>query len=249
VGKPVKRIATILARGGSKGLPGKNVRPLAGKPLVAHTIEQARESRLFDAIAVSSDDEAVLNIARSFDVKHVIRRPDSMATDVASKLPPIIHCAREAEAQLGIEFDLIVDLDVTSPLRTAADIRGAVELLEHTGAANVITGAVARKSPYFNLVEQRPDGTVVLSKPTTPRIERRQEAPVCFDMNAAVYVWRRNMFFKTPDVFYPTTALYEMPDERSYDIDTLFDFEFVEFLMTRRNRKSQGVDNAGPSKR
>jgi CMP-N,N'-diacetyllegionaminic acid synthase len=235
LGGPVRRIATILARGGSKGLPGKNVRPLAGKPLIVHTIEQARAAALFDAIAVSSDDDAVLGVARDAKVEHVIRRPAEMAADTASKLPPIIHCTRQVEAQLGITFDLIVDLDVTSPLRSIEDIRGAVALLERTDAPNVITGASAHRSPYFNLVERRPDGTVGLSKPTSPRIERRQDAPQCFDMNASVYVWRRDPFLAQPDVFYPGTLLYEMPRERSHDIDTPLDFALVEFLLNRRN--------------
>lgn len=230
-----ERVCTILARGGSKGLPGKNIRLLAGKPLIMHAVEQARESGLFDVVVASSDDEQVLALATEGGVDLAVRRPDELASDGASKLTGIRHAVLEAEKTSGATFNTIVDLDVTSPLRTVDDIAGTISLFEETGASNVITGAPARRSPYFNLVERARDGVVKLSKPSVPRIERRQESPPCFDMNAAVYVWRRDVFMERPDVFYDDTRLYEMPDERSHDIDSLFDFEFVEFLMTRKS--------------
>jgi N-acylneuraminate cytidylyltransferase/CMP-N,N'-diacetyllegionaminic acid synthase len=129
----MRRLCTILARGGSKGLPGKNLRPLGGKPLVVHTILQAKQSRLFEAIALSSDADEVLKIARDSGIDFAIRRPPQLATDVASKIAAIHHCAAKVERRLGGAFDVIVDLDVTSPLRTVDDIRGAVELLEDRG--------------------------------------------------------------------------------------------------------------------
>ncbi len=229
----VNRIATICARGGSKGLPGKNLKELLGKPLIAYSIEQARESRLFSAIVVSSDSPAILSEAGRWGADHLVERPAEMAGDAASKLPPIAHAVRTVEDKRTGTFDVIVDLDVTSPLRTVDDIRGSVELYETRGVTNVITGAPARKVPYFNLVELTPDGYVALSKKTEPRIERRQDCPPCFDMNAAVYVWNRDVFMTNPDVFYPDTLLYEMPESRSHDIDTPLDFDFVELIMTK----------------
>lgn len=228
-----RRVCTILARGGSKGLPGKNVRLLAGKPLIAHAIDQAKAAGLFDSIVVSSDDEAALAIAERWGVDLAVRRPDELATDGASKLAGIRHAVLEAEKNTGAKFVTIVDIDVTSPLRNVADILGAIELFERSGVTNVITGAPARRNPYFNLVERRKDGSVGLSKPTSPRIERRQDAPDCFDMNAAIYVWKRDVFMDRADVFYADTQIFEMPEERSHDIDSLLDFEFVELLMMR----------------
>ena len=229
-----KRICTICARSGSKGLPGKNTRLLRGKPLFAHAIIQAQESLLFDAIAVSSDSDEVLNTAPVWGNVHVIRRPSEMALDEASKLPAIRHATQTIERKLNITFDVIVDLDITSPLRNLDDIRGAVGLLEERNVSNILTGAISRKNPYFNILERSPNGTIGLCKRTSgDRPERRQDTPQCFDANAAVYAWKRHSFMEHADVFYSDTLLYEMPEERSHDIDTLLDFEFVEFLMER----------------
>ena len=236
----MKRLCSICARGGSKGVPGKNTRVLAGKPLIAWSIEQARAAGLFTAIAVSSDSEALLEIAEAAGADVLVRRPDELATDTAPKVPVILHCLTEASTRLGETFDVLVDLDATSPLRLPADIAGAVALLESSDAASVITGSPARRSPYFNLVEMRPDGTVDLAKKPVMPIVRRQDAPRCFDMNASIYVWRVPVFRDAPAVFYPSTRLYEMPEERSIDIDSAFDFRVVEMLMTDRLNQAKG---------
>lgn len=225
---------TICARGGSKGVAGKNVRDLLGKPVLAWSIEQARESGLFDAIAFSSDSDALLEAALEAGADIAVKRPDEMATDTAPKLPAIRNCLVQAIAQAGKTPEIFVDLDVTSPLRLASDITGAVALLRESGTRNVITGAPARRSPYFNLVEQRTDGSVGLSKPANPPITRRQDAPRCFDMNASIYVWRVAPFLEQPAVFYPDTRLFEMPEERSIDIDSDLDFALVELLLRQR---------------
>ncbi len=229
----MRRLCTICARGGSKGVKSKNVRPIAGKPLIAHTIGQARASGLFDAIAVSSDSDGILAAAEAAGADLLIRRPDVLATDTAAKVPAIRHAQDEAERHFGAAFDTFVDLDATSPLRLPADITGAVDLLETTGASSVITGAPARRSPYFNLVEEDAAGHVRLSKSLPEAVVRRQDAPRCFDMNASIYVWRRDAFITDPKVFYPDTRLFEMPEERSFDIDTELDFLIVDLLLTR----------------
>ncbi|UPJ70893.1 acylneuraminate cytidylyltransferase family protein [Bradyrhizobium sp. 187] len=227
-------LCTICARGGSKGVVGKNARELVGKPVLAWSIEQARETGLFDAIAFSSDSEALLEAALKAGADIAVKRPDEMATDTAPKLPAIRHCLEQAIAQTGKMPEIFVDLDVTSPLRLASDIAGAVALLRESDARNVITGAPARRSPYFNLVEQRTDGSVGLSKSANPPITRRQDAPRCFDMNASIYVWRVEAFLAQPAVFYPDTRLFEMPEERSIDIDSDLDFALVDLLLRQR---------------
>lgn len=230
----VRRLCSICARGGSKGVKGKNVRLLLGKPMIVHSIEQARASGLFEALAVSSDSDEILGIARDAGVEHLVKRPDELATDQAAKLPVIRHCVAEVERRVGVQFETLVDLDATSPLRVPEDIRAAVGLLESTRAPNVITGMNARRSPYFNLVELRADGSVGLAKlPLTP-IVRRQDAPQCFDMNASIYVWDHATLFGSDLLFNPATRLHVMPEERSIDIDSELDFEFVEFVMARR---------------
>jgi N-acylneuraminate cytidylyltransferase/CMP-N,N'-diacetyllegionaminic acid synthase len=227
-------LCTICARGGSKGVAGKNGREFLGKPLLAWTIEQARQTGLFEAIAFSSDSDLLLETALRSGADIAVKRPDVMATDTAPKIPAIRHCLEQAIAHTGNVPDIFVDLDVTSPLRLPSDIAGAVALLRQTGARNVITGAPARRSPYFNLVEARKDGSVSLAKTVDPPITRRQDAPRCFDMNASIYVWRVAAFFEHPAVFYPDTQLFEMPEERSVDIDSDLDFTLVELLFRKR---------------
>lgn len=227
------RICTVAVRAGSKGVPGKNWRELQGIPLFAHSIRHAVESGLFDRIAVSSDAPEVLTSAEHWGATDVVVRPPELASDTAGKVPAIVHAVLEIEARVGSAFSTAVDLDATSPLRVPSDIAGAVALLESSGADSVITGSEAHRSPYFNLVEEdAATGLVRLSKDGTG-IARRQDAPRAFDMNASVYVWRRDALVEDPRVFYPSTRLFEMPAERSRDIDSELDFGIVEWMMNR----------------
>ena len=230
----MSRICTICARAGSKGVKNKNIRDLAGKPLIAYTLEQARASHLFDLIAVSSDVSDILEVARWYGADLLVERPLELATDTAAKLPAIRHCVEEAERITGNRFDIVVDLDVTSPLRLIEDIHGAVNLLESEKVSAVITAAPARRSPYFNLVELDEKGIVKLSKSLEKPLVRRQDSPMCFDMNASIYVWQRAALFDYSTVFNADPRLFVMPEERSADIDNELDFEIVEFLMRKR---------------
>jgi len=230
----MKRLCTICARGGSKGVKGKNLRPLLGKPLIAYTIEQAKASGLFEFVAVDSDSDDILETARQYGADYVIKRPDELATDQAAKLPAIRHCVSEVERLSKRTFDTLVDLDATSPLRDVDDIRLAVAQLEASGCDNLITAMPSRRSPYFNLVELNAAGKVTLSKPLPDAVVRRQDAPKSYDMNASIYVWRRNALFDFDSIFTETTQLYVMPEERSIDIDSELDFKFVEFVLQNR---------------
>ncbi len=230
----MKRLCTICARGGSKGVKNKNLRPLAGRPLIAHSLEQARVSGLFEAVAVSSDSPAILEAGQAWGADELIERPADLAHDRADKAPAIRHALASVEARRNTTFDLLVDLDATSPLRDVEDIRGAVALLQDSGATSVVTAAPARRSPYFNLIELDEDGHVRLCKPPSRNVARRQDTPPCFDMNASIYVWKRDAFLADPRVFYADTRLFVMPEERSHDIDSELDFSIVDFLMSRR---------------
>jgi CMP-N,N'-diacetyllegionaminic acid synthase len=233
----MSRICTICARGGSKGVKNKNIRELAGKPLIALSLQQARESGLFDLISVSSDSTEILDVARNYGADLAIERPPELASDTAAKIPAIRHCVERAEHFFGEFFDVIVDLDATSPLRLVEDILGAVDLLERNHVSNVITAAPARRSPYFNLVELGDGEVVSLSKPLKNPIVRRQDSPQCFDMNASVYVWTRTALFECPTLFNTDTRLFVMPEKRSIDIDSELDFEIVELMMKKRIAK------------
>lgn len=226
-------ICTICARAGSKGVKNKNIRELHGKPLISHTISQAKSSGLFETIAVSSDSQTVLDIATELAVDFSIRRPDELATDTADKLDAIRHAVTYVEDKKGKKFNTIVDLDPTSPLRDVQDIINALELFIEKRAENLITGAPARRSPYFNLVECDDNGFAKISKALPERVSRRQDSPRCYDMNASIYIWKRECLFGGGRVFHEKTALYVMPEERSIDIDSELDFEFVNFLMSK----------------
>lgn len=230
----MRRVATLCARAGSKGVPGKNLRTLAGKPLLLWSLNLALESGLFECVVVDTDSTELLELATRSGAHHAIERPKDLAGDTSGKLPAIRHAVEQAEQRSGTSFDVIVDLDLTSPLRTIDDVRGAINLLEAGGAGNVITGCESRRSPYFNLVEVSDSGGVAPSKSATTFL-RRQDVPTCYDMNASIYVWWRDRFMEQPYVFDEGTRLYEMPSERSFDIDEPFDFELVEWLMTRQH--------------
>jgi N-acylneuraminate cytidylyltransferase/CMP-N,N'-diacetyllegionaminic acid synthase len=229
----MKRLATICARGGSKGIPNKNLKLLGGRPLIAWSVLQAKATGLFDRIVVSSDSDAILSASLQAGADDVIDRPIAMATDEAAKVPAILHALLETERRTGERYDILVDLDATAPLRLPEDIAGAVMLLEKSGSSNVITGNSAYRSPYFDLVELQGDGTVQLSKIPSRPIVRRQDVPVCYDMNASIYVWKRDALVANPSVFYDDTRLFEMPAERSREIDSPFDFSIVEFLFEK----------------
>tara|TARA_Y100001936_G_C15844275_1_gene543691 strand:+ start:18 stop:734 length:717 start_codon:yes stop_codon:yes gene_type:complete len=233
----MKRLCTICARGGSKGYKNKNIKNLLGKPLIAHSIIQAKSSELFDCIAVSSDSNKILDIAKKWGADLLIKRPPKLAEDDAPKLPSIKHCVIEAEKKSKQVFDTIADLDSTSPLRIFKDIYGAIKLLEEKGISNVVTAAPAFRSPYYNLLELSVNGFARKSKLLKSSILRRQQSPKCYDANASVYVWKRDALFEkfSETSIIEDTMLYIMPVERSRDIDGPLDFEIVEFLMKRKS--------------
>lgn len=229
------RIASITVRAGSKGVPGKNLRLVAGLPLFAHSVRHAVESGLFAEVVVSSDSEEILALAPEYGATGTVVRPPEMATDTAGKVPAIAHAVTTTEERVGRRFDVSVDLDATSPLRTVDDIRDAVALFERSEVESLITGTEARRNPYFNLVELQSDGTVRVAKQPDADVLRRQDAPRCFDMIGSIYVWRRDSLVREPQVFYSSTILFEMPPERSIDIDSEFDFRLVKWLLESRN--------------
>lgn len=223
-------IATICARGGSTGLPRKNIRPLLGKPLISWTIAQALSVAAIEGVYVSTDDREIASIAEAAGAKVLSLRPAHLATSSAAKLPVIRHLVEQVEVA-GITPEVIVDLDPTSPLRDKSDIEACIGLLQ-ADVDLVITGYPSDKSPYFNMVEEQPDGNIRLVKPPAAAITGRQQAPQVFSMNASVYVWHRRTL--RDGLWHGTVRLHRMPRERSIDIDSLLDFKLVELLMRER---------------
>ena len=225
-------ICTICARGGSQGVPGKNIRMLQGKPLIVHTIELALAHARLDSVHVSTDSEAIADIARAAGADVPFLRPPELATATAGKLPVIMHLVDSLEER-GARPDTVVDLDPTSPLRAPADVDACIDLIDG-GAQWVITGYEAEKNPYFNMVELDADGFASLSKtPPGGLVLGRQSAPPVFSMNASIYVWQREALSR--ELWTTRPRLHVMPRERSVDIDSEIDFKLVELLMQERD--------------
>jgi CMP-N,N'-diacetyllegionaminic acid synthase len=227
-------LAIICARGGSKGVPNKNIRLLNGKPLIAYTIECAKKYTKFDRIIVSTDSPKIAEVAKQYGADVPFLRPKELATDTSPKIPVLQHAVRYLEQEENDRYDLIVDLDPTSPLRTVEDIENCVNKMIEKNPNVVFSVTPAHKNPYFNMVEEK-DGRVYLCKKLDRSITRRQDAPMVYAMNASIYVYKKDFLLNTDSVFSDNTMAVVMPEERSIDIDRPIDFEFVEFLMKRNN--------------
>jgi CMP-N-acetylneuraminic acid synthetase len=225
----MRTIASICARGGSVGVPGKNIRPLRGKPLIAHTIEQALSVKAIAAVYVSTDDPAIAEVARRHGARVPFLRPAELATASAPKVPVIQHLCDWVAANDG-PFDRVVDLDPTSPLRHVSDIEACLALLDAETDA-VITAFESEKNPYFNMVERKPDGRLGLVCQPAGTVVARQQAPHVYSMNASIYVWHSHTLAE--GLWNGRLQLHVMPRERSIDIDSPLDFAIVEMLMAR----------------
>jgi N-acylneuraminate cytidylyltransferase/CMP-N,N'-diacetyllegionaminic acid synthase len=226
----MNRVAIICARGGSKGVPGKNTRRLGGRPLIAWTVSQALETQLFDCVAVSSDSREILAAAQAAGADFCLERPAEMAIDSVSVHPAIAHCLAAIETDLKLNIESFAFLQVTSPFRAVDDIKKAVALWNEHRPGSVVSVTPAQDSPYFTLLEENADGEIALSKPSDPPLERRQDAPACWALNGAVYVFDRSRYEEDPRVLHPDTRIIQMPAERSIDIDTEFDWRMAEAL-------------------
>ncbi|HBH74721.1 MAG TPA: flagellar modification protein B [Synechococcales bacterium UBA10510] len=223
-------IATICARGGSRGLPGKNIRPLLGKPLITYSIEQALAQPQIDRVFVSTDAPDIAAVATAAGAEVPFLRPAHLATHDAAKVPVIEHLVTWVSAHIGA-VDRIVDLDPTSPLREGNDIKACLALLDDQ-TDTVITAYAADKNPYFNMVEIQSNGCVALVKTLPGGVTSRQAAPRVYSMNASIYCWHHHTLSK--GLWQGRTRLHVMPRERSIDIDDPIDFELVELLMRKK---------------
>ena len=223
-------LCVIPARGGSKGVPGKNIKDLCGKPLIAYSIEQAKAARFIDRIIVDSDDEAILQVGRRFGAETPFVRPANLARDDSSIFDVLVHAVEWLEQKENYHFDILLLLHTTTPLRTSQDIDECLMTLVEKNANNVFSVASSYKNPYFNMVELEPrSGIAKLCK--TGNFFNRQEAPKVFDMNSSIYAWDKNAFLKYRSHFTDQTYIYEMPRERSVDIDEPLDFKIAETLI------------------
>jgi CMP-N,N'-diacetyllegionaminic acid synthase len=231
-------VCTICARGGSKGVPNKNIKLLNGVPLIVYTIQQAIESKLFSRIIVSTDSQMIASIAIDAGAECWFLRPKYLSTDKASKLDAIRHAVTKAEKKFNTSYDFIFDLDATSPLRKVSDIKNAFRHFIKSKSSNLITATPARKNPYFNMVEYSGDRIKLVKSVKGAMLpQSRQAARLVYDMNASIYIWKKASLFKNVKLINKDTVLYEMPEERSVDIDTMIDWHLVELLMQLNRKK------------
>lgn len=227
-------LITICGRGGSKGVQNKNIREISGKPLIAFAIEIAFEfEKSFPAIiSLSTDSETILSVSKSLGIDTDYLRAQHLATDSSGKIEVIKDLLFYEENKHNTIFDYIVDLDITSPLRTVKDLERGYDILsKHPVAVNLFSVSPARKNPYFNMVEQKPDGFVKIAKPTSGNILSRQSAPHVFDINASFYIYKREFFregFTSPVT--DRSLMYIMP-EFCIDIDDEMDFKIIKYLI------------------
>lgn len=225
-----KRVLCVIpARGGSKGLPGKNIKRLAGKPLIAYTIEQALESRYIDRVIVSTEDDRIGGVSRKFGAEVPFKRPVELAGDDSSVIDVLLHAVGWMERVEGSSFDMLVLLHATTPLRLARDIDACIEMLVEEDADNVFSVSESHRNPYFNMVEIDAGGRV--RKVKDGGYATRQAAPKVFDMNASIYVWWTDLLKEKKRTFLDGSRVYKMPKERSVDIDDAVDFLVAEALL------------------
>ncbi|NJS39035.1 MAG: acylneuraminate cytidylyltransferase family protein [Rhodobacteraceae bacterium] len=220
----------IGARKGSKGVPGKNFRMIAGKPLIDWSLDQLFAHPLVDAVVVSTDDPEIYAHAIAKGALEIGLRPAHLATDMAGKWGVWQHALQAAEELTG-PVNAFLDLDCTSPLRLPEDITAALELYKIEHPDLVMSCCEARKNPYFNLVEPDDTGALHVSKPLPGGVVARQQAPTVYEHAASTYVVSPDYLRQSSSLWGGRVIPYLMPPERCVDIDTPFDFRLVEFLM------------------
>jgi CMP-N,N'-diacetyllegionaminic acid synthase len=232
----MKTLITICARGGSKGIPGKNIRELNGKPLIAYSIEIARAfCQKHDAVlTLSTDSNSIKEVASKFGLITDYTRPLEFATDKAGKIITILDVLQFEEKRIKERFDYVLDLDITSPLRTLEDLEIAFQIIQaNNDALNIFSVSPPNRNPYFNMVEPTDNGFCKLVKDDYI-IKSRQLAPIVYDMNASFYFYRRRFFDEGYETAITKKSLYYLVPHTCFDLDNPIDFTLME-LMIREN--------------
>lgn len=222
-----KVLAVIPARGGSKGLPRKNVLPLAGRPLICWSIAHAEQSRLVDRTIVSTDDEEIAQVARKHGGDVPFLRPAELATDTATTLDVMLDLVEQMP-----EFDIFVVLQPTNPFRRAADIDDALAFMAKHKAPSVVSVTTPEKSPFWSFVLDKSCHMIPLLGLENSR-KRRQELPRAVTLNGVIYAFEKERFLHTGQMVDEQTVAFEMPKCRSLDIDTQQDMDIAEYLVSR----------------
>lgn len=228
-------LAVIPARGGSKGLPGKNIRPLAGLPLIAHSLRCAALCPRITRTIVSTDSEEIAAVARAHGGDVPFLRPAELAGDDMGMMPVLQHALQTAEQQDGRRYESLLLLEPTSPARFPIDVEQAFEKLAADPTADGVIGC-SRPSfnPFWVGVTVQEDGVLVPAFPGTEKYVRRQDVPPFFRVNGVVYLWRREFLMKTTSSYAGRRLLLEIPESRAFSIDDADEFRLAEIMIERR---------------
>lgn len=227
-------VCFVFARGGSKGLPGKNIKLLAGKPLIAHAIAVGRACRRVETVIVSTDDPVIADTARHWGAEVPFMRPAELAADAAPEWLAWRHAIDWFERERG-PFDIFLSLPPTSPLRALADVDACIDALAaDPGADAVITVRQSERSPYFNMVSLDSRGYAALVIPPAGGIARRQDAPRVYEVTTVAYAVRPAYVRRADRLFAGVVGTVEVPAERALDIDTPYDFELAQAIVAIR---------------
>ena len=229
-------LGAIFARGGSKGIPGKNVRLLNGKPLIAYAIETGLAVPLIDQLIVSTDDETIARVARQWGAQVPFTRPLELAADDSAEILSWKHALAAFEQLSGQKVDILVSIPATSPLREPGDVEQCLRKLLETRADAVVTVTDARRSPYFNMVRMDSAGNVRRVIETSQNFVNRQNVPPVFDLTTVAYAARAAYLRRAKSLWEGTVQAVVIPAERALDIDTFLDFEIAEFLIKRKDQ-------------
>ena len=227
----MKKLVIIPARGGSKGIPGKNIKLLNGKPLIHYTIEVAREVFTDSEICITTDDLKIVAVVESLGLSVPFLRPEKLASDIAGTYEVLLHALDYYEKK-GYKPEIIVLLQPTSPFRTGKQITKALELFDDK-CDMVVSVKETKSNPYYVLFEENDDGWLEKSKKGS--FKRRQDCPKVWEYNGAIYIIKVSSVKAIPLYNFTKVRKYMMDEFSSIDLDTLLDWEFSEFLLEKHS--------------
>jgi CMP-N-acetylneuraminic acid synthetase len=227
----VKTFAFVFARGGSKGVPGKNIRKLVDKPLLGHALSIASQAREIERSFVSTDSVEIASVAESYGAT-VIKRPIQLAQDNSAEWLAWRHAIEWVRRRFG-DFDRFISLPATAPMRLVKDVTSCLEALDEQTDA-VVTMTPSQRSPWFNMVKADNSGRLSILVEGDSKFIRRQDAPQAYDLTTLAYVLRPNFIMNHDNFWQGRVRGVLVPQERAMDIDTEYDLKIAEFLMTDR---------------
>jgi len=227
-------LGLIPARSGSKGVKGKNIRPLLGKPLIAYSIECGLDCPSINHLVVSTDCEKIADVARKYGAEVPFMRPIELAMDNTPMMPVLEHAINSCEEKYQSRITALVLLDATSPMRTTSDVENCIKIFKGGDCDAVISAAPARRNPFFNMVISE-NGYIKLAIEPEKPITRRQDCPATYDLNNSIWVFSRRAILEDRERIPEKSRLYLMDEDCSVDIDSESDFKVLEILMKEKN--------------